>query len=116
LIRTKIKELSDKFEKLDSYFKSLPNAVKRISLSDDIISSSEPIDEVDEGKVEVKETDTTRIEEESIVKFHRLADTVLDVMIQIQNLVKNKHDQFVIKNEGTFCLFFMIYYTRVNNM
>lgn len=87
------KKLSEEFESLDSYFKSLPNAVKRTGLSEDLIASIESSSEVSEMKTEEKTEEMTP-DQELIIKFHNLGDAVHIVLMQFQDFVKRKQDEF----------------------
>jgi hypothetical protein len=104
---TSTKELSDKFTCLDSYFKSLPNAVKRIGLSEEAIAGCvSGLDEAHCEEEEAQEKEKASEEEEKeeressqrreVVTFHSLADAVIVVMAGIQELVKKKHSEFAV--------------------
>jgi len=92
-IMTTTKKLSETFESLDSYFKSLPNAVKRTGLSEELIASSQSGSDVSEGKTEEKNVEKGP-DEELLIKFHSLGDAVHGVLMQFQEFVKRKHDEF----------------------
>ena len=97
--------MSDKFACLDAYFKSLPNAVKRISLSEEVIASlseasrSAPREGRSEGGHEEGEEQASDREGEehthrAVATFHGLADAVVVVLARIQELVRRKQSEF----------------------
>lgn len=79
-------------------FKWLPNAFKRICLTEECISNIPNVDVCvfNEEKIVEGLTD----EQQEVVRFHIRADAVLVVLRRIQELVQKKHSEFLLAAQG----------------